>query len=53
VVLSRTLREGEKISIGGFELKRLKKLNGDRLGTLLPSIVLASAMGLGPTELCK
>jgi hypothetical protein len=31
VVLSLTLRAGEKISIGGFEEKRLKNENGLRL----------------------
>ena len=40
---------GEKIAIGGFALKILKKLNG--LTFLFPfkSIVLANAIGLGPT----
>lgn len=48
VLLSRTLRDGEKIKIGGLELKTLKKLKGDKLGRPLSSMVLANAMGLGP-----
>jgi hypothetical protein len=46
-VLSRTLRAGEKITIGGLLLKILKKENGLRL--LFPnlSMVLANAIGLG------
>jgi hypothetical protein len=39
--------------MGGLALNTLKKLKGDKLGTPLLSIVLAKAMGLGPTELCK
>ena len=53
IVLSRTLLAGEKINIGGFELKTLKKLNGDKLGFPFSSSVLAKAMGLGATALCK
>jgi hypothetical protein len=49
VLLSLTLRDGENINIGGLELKTLKKLKGDKLGLFLPSMVLAKAMGLGPT----
>tara|TARA_R110002050_G_scaffold41842_5_gene101192 strand:- start:10266 stop:10547 length:282 start_codon:yes stop_codon:yes gene_type:complete len=49
VLLSLTLREGEKIKIGGLEPKTLKKLKGDKLGLPLPSTVLAKAIGLGPT----
>ena len=49
VVLSLTLLAGEKIKIGGFALKTLKKLKGDRFGTPSTLIVLASAIGLGAT----
>lgn len=49
VLLSRTLREGENIKMGGLELNTLKKLKGDKLGLPFPSTVLAKAMGLGPT----
>jgi len=49
VVLSLTLLAGEKIKIGGFALKTLKKLKGDRFGTPSVSTVLASAIGLGAT----
>jgi hypothetical protein len=44
---------GENISIGGFALKTLKKLNGARLGTPEASIVDANAIGLGPIEPSK
>ena len=50
VVLLRTLLAGENIAIGGFELKTLKKLNGLIFLTPFLSIVLARAIGLGPTE---
>jgi len=36
-----------------LELNTLKKLNGDKLGFPFLSIVLAKAMGLGATALCK
>jgi hypothetical protein len=49
IELSRTLRAGEKISIGGLELKTLKKLKGDKLGIPFLSTVLAKAIGRGPT----
>ena len=52
-VLSLTLLAGEKIRIGGFALKTLKKLNGDKFGLPFSLIVLAKAMGLGATELNK
>jgi hypothetical protein len=52
-VLSRTRLAGEKIKIGGFELNTLKKLKGDKLGFPYASKVLANAMGLGATALCK
>jgi hypothetical protein len=49
VVLSRTLREGEKTSVAGLLPNALKKLNGERL--ILPSlfVVLARAIGRGAT----
>ena len=50
-MLFRILLAGEKIKIGGFPLKTLKKLNGLKLGIFFMSIVLARAIGLGPTEL--
>jgi hypothetical protein len=53
IVLSRTRLAGENINIGGFALKILKKLNGDKFGTPFLSIVLAKAIGRGPTALCK
>jgi hypothetical protein len=52
-VLFLTRRAGEKTKIGGFELKILKKLNGDKLGFPFTSIVLANAMGRGAMALCK
>ena len=39
--------------IGGFALNTLKKLNGDKFGLPLASIVLANAIGLGATALSK
>jgi hypothetical protein len=53
VVLFRTLRAGEKTNIGGLALNTLKKLKGDKLGFPISSIVLAKAIGLGATALCK
>jgi hypothetical protein len=47
VVLSLTLRAGEKINIGGLELKTLKKLNGLKFTSPFLLIVLAKAIGLG------
>ena len=46
-------RAGEKIIIGGFALKTLKKLNGARFETPFSSIVEAKAIGLGPIEPSK
>ena len=43
------LLDGEKIAIGGLELKTLKKEKGARLGRPSSSIVLAKQMGLGTT----
>jgi hypothetical protein len=48
-----TLLAGEKTKIGGLELNTLKKLNGDKLGFPLASIVLAKAIGLGAMAVCK
>jgi hypothetical protein len=53
VVLSRTLRAGEKIKRVGFEPKILKKLNGLKLGLPSLSIVLAKQMGLGAIAVNK
>jgi hypothetical protein len=39
--------------IGGFAPNTLKKLKGDRLGLPWPSIVLAKAIGRGPTAPSK
>jgi hypothetical protein len=49
VVLSRTRLAGENIRTGGLALKTLKKLNGDKLGRPSLSMVLAKAIGRGPT----
>jgi hypothetical protein len=51
MVLSLTLREGEKINMGGLAEKQLKKLNGLKLTFPFLSIVLAKAIGLGATVL--
>ena len=53
VVLSLTRLAGEKTNNGGLELKMLKKLNGDKLGLPISSTVLAKAIGLGATALCR
>jgi hypothetical protein len=53
IVLFRTRLAGEKIKIGGLLLKTLKKLNGDKFGFPSSSIVLANAIGLGDTAVCK
>ena len=39
--------------MGGFALKTLKKLNGDKLGRPSELMVLANAIGLGATALNK
>ena len=49
VLLALTLLAGEKIIIGGFAPKTLKKLKGDKFGTPFSLIVLAKAIGLGAT----
>ena len=51
-MLSRTLRDGEKITTGGFVLNILKKLNGERLGFPLLSTVDARAIGRGEMAVC-
>jgi len=43
------LRAGEKIRIGGLALNTLKKLNGAKFKFPSLSMVLAKAIGLGPT----
>ena len=43
--------DGEKIKIGGFAEKALKKLKGLRFKFPALSIVLAKAIGLGATAL--
>jgi hypothetical protein len=53
VVLSRTLREGEKIQTGGFILNKLKKLKGLRFTLPFKSIVEAKQIGLGAIAYCK
>jgi hypothetical protein len=47
MVLSRTLRAGENISVVGLLPKILKKLNGLKLGFPSLSIVLAKQIGRG------
>jgi len=49
-VLFRTLRAGEKTTMGGWLPKALKKLNGARLGWPFLSTVLANAIGRGAME---
>jgi len=53
VVLSLPRRAGEKIIIGGLELKTLKKLKGLRFTLPSLSIVLAKQIGLGATAESK
>jgi hypothetical protein len=53
VVLSLTLRDGEKITIGGLEENKLKKLNGLRFMFPALSIVDAKQTGLGATTCCR
>jgi hypothetical protein len=49
VVLLDTLLLEEKTTMGGLELKALKKLYGARLSNPFSSIVLTKAIGLGDT----
>jgi hypothetical protein len=53
VLLSLTLREGEKITIGGLEENILKKLKGLRLTFPSLSMVEAKQIGLGATMCCR
>jgi hypothetical protein len=48
VVFDRPDLAGEKIKMGGFALKTLKKLNGARLSFPAASLVEANAIGRGP-----
>src|SRR5690242_8262938 len=50
IVLFLTRRAGEKIRMGGWLPKTLKKLNGDKLGFPCSSTVLAKQMGRGDTQ---
>ena len=49
VVFVLPLRAGEKIIIGGLAENTLKKLKGAKFALPSSSIVLAKAIGLGPT----
>ena len=53
VLLSRTLRAGEKIRMGGVEENMLKKLNGLRFTLPVLSMVLAKQTGLGAMAYCR
>ena len=53
MVLSLTLLAGEKITIGGLDEKRLKKLNGLRFTLPALSIVDAKQIGRGAIACCK
>jgi hypothetical protein len=53
VVLSRTLLAGEKITMGGLEENKLKKLKGDRFTFPSLSIVEAKHTGLGAIACCR
>jgi hypothetical protein len=53
MVLSLTLLAGEKIIIGGFAEKTLKKENGARFGTPFLLVVDINPIGLGETALNK
>jgi hypothetical protein len=52
-VLSLTLLDGEKITIGGLEENMLKKLNGLRFTFPSLSIVEAKQIGLGAITCCR
>jgi hypothetical protein len=52
-VLSLTLLDGEKTTIGGLEENKLKKLKGERLTFPSLSIVEAKHIGLGAIECCR
>src|ERR1700730_2113881 len=53
MVLLRTRREGEKITMGGVEENRLKKLKGLRFTFPALSIVLAKQIGRGAMAYCR
>src|SRR4051794_7844051 len=53
VVLFLSLREGEKITIGGLIENRLKKLNGDKFTLPFASMLLTKAMGRGAMAYCR
>jgi hypothetical protein len=53
VVLSLTLRDGEKIQMGGFMLNKLKKLKGLKFTFPSKSMEDAKQMGLGAIAYCK
>ena len=53
VVLSLTRRAGEKITIGGLEENKLKKLKGDKFTLPALSIVDAKQIGRGAMACCK
>jgi hypothetical protein len=53
VVLSLSLLEGEKITIGGLVENKLKKLKGLRFTFPSLSIVDAKQIGLGAMACCK
>lgn len=53
VLLSLTLLEGEKITIGGLEENKLKKLKGLKLIFPALSMVDAKQIGLGAMACCR
>jgi hypothetical protein len=53
VVLSLTLRDGEKITIGGLEENMLKKLKGLRFTFPSLSMVEAKHTGRGAITCCR
>jgi hypothetical protein len=53
VVLSLTLLDGEKITTGGFDENKLKKLNGLKLTFPFLSTVEAKQIGRGATTCCR
>ena len=53
VYVDKPFKVKDRIKIGGFELKTLKKLKGDKLGFPFLSNVLANAIGRGAIALCK
>jgi hypothetical protein len=53
VVLSLTRLEGEKITIGGLEENKLKKLKGLKLIFPARSMVDAKQIGLGAMACCR